>query len=138
MKEVSFTVYGVPRSKARPRFVKMKNYVRTYTPKETINYETWVRTCWMEQSAETINDDAPISVRIMFYFPIPESFSAKKKERLENTPHCKMPDTDNCVKSILDGCQGYVFQNDSRIYRIVAEKRYSSNPRTEVIFEVSE
>ena len=138
MKEVKFTVYGTPKSKARPRFVKMKNYVRTYTPKETIDYETWVRTCWMEQSAETINDDVPISVTILFYFPIPESFSAKKKERIDGTPHYNRIDLDNCIKSVLDGCQGYVFQNDSRIYRIVAEKRYSSNPRTEVVFTADE
>lgn len=92
----------------------------------------------MEQSGETIDDDVPIAVTIKFYFPMPESFSAKKKERFEGTPHYNRIDLDNCIKSILDGTQGYVFKNDSRIYKIEAEKRYSKEPRAEVLLRADE
>lgn len=133
--KVEFTVTGIPKAKGRPRFARTPKGVRTFTPKETVNYETWVRTCWLEQSGTTIPNDVPIALTVRAFFPIPSSFSKKKKEQLEGQPHCKLPDLDNCVKSVCDGLQGYVFENDSKIYRIIAEKFYSSDPRVEVTME---
>jgi Holliday junction resolvase RusA-like endonuclease len=50
----------------------------------------------------------------------------------ETVPHTKKPDTDNCVKSVTDGAQGVAFDDDKQIYKIVAEKYYSNNPRAEI------
>lgn len=138
MKRIEFVVPGKAKAKQRPRFAKTKFGMKTFTPKDTLNYEQWVRTCWMEQSGERIESDVPFSVRVIFYFPIPESISKKKKAELLDAPCGKLPDLDNCIKSVLDGCQGYVFNNDSRIYRIESEKRYSNEPRAEVLFEADE
>ena len=41
MDSVSFTVLGEPTGKGRPKF---NSYTRSaYTPKKTVNYETWVK-----------------------------------------------------------------------------------------------
>ena len=41
MDSVSFTVLGEPTGKGRPRFNTQSG--RAYTPKKTVNYETWVK-----------------------------------------------------------------------------------------------
>ncbi len=132
---IEFIVLGVPKAKQRPRFVRTKWGGKAYTPKETISYENWVRLCWQKQSGKSIKPNTPISVYIRLYFPIPESYSGKKKRELVGTPHTKTPDADNCVKSILDGLQGCAFQNDSRIYRILVEKYYGEEARAEVALD---
>ena len=38
-----FTVLGEPKGKGRPRFARIGNGVRAYTPKETENYEAYVK-----------------------------------------------------------------------------------------------
>ena len=39
---------------------------------------------------------------IIFYIKMPESWSKKKKVRLDNMPHQQVPDIDNFVKAVLD------------------------------------
>ena len=39
---------------------------------------------------------------IYFYFPMPKSWSAKKKALLKGQLHLQVPDTDNCLKGIMD------------------------------------
>ena len=130
--KIEFVVPGVPKAKQRPRHTKTG---RTYTPKETIAYEQWVKLCWMEQSGKRLEDGKPITAHVTLFFPIPASVSKKKREEMIGTPHIKKPDVDNCVKSILDGCQGCVFDNDSRIWRTTVEKRYGTEARAEVFLE---
>ena len=42
-RSVSFTVYGKPIGKQRPKFARKYGSVMTYTPKETVNYENLVK-----------------------------------------------------------------------------------------------
>ena len=48
MREVQFTILGEPRGKGRPRFAKQGNFVKTYTPEETLNYEAYVKMCYIQ------------------------------------------------------------------------------------------
>lgn len=57
---------------------------------------------------------------ILFIIPMPNSWSGKKKERMNGLP-CKVkPDTDNLLKAIKDT----FCKNDSHIWRETAEKRW--------------
>ncbi|WP_324295211.1 RusA family crossover junction endodeoxyribonuclease [Limosilactobacillus reuteri] len=42
------------------------------------------------------------------------------------------PDTDNYIKSTLDGLNGLLWEDDNQIVKIVAEKYYSDHPRVEI------
>jgi len=68
--------------------------------------------------------------KIVFYLPIPASYSNKKKLQLDDTLHTKKFDLDNLVKSFCDA----LYQDDSGVNYIEMSKRYSLNPRIEVEF----
>nr|WP_320443163.1 RusA family crossover junction endodeoxyribonuclease [Limosilactobacillus oris] len=45
------------------------------------------------------------------------------------------PDTDNYIKSTLDGLNGLLWDDDNQIVDLVASKFYSDNPRVEIEVE---
>ena len=59
-------------------------------------------------------------VDVLFIMPMPNSWSGKKKDRMNGLP-CKVkPDTDNLLKALKDT----FCKNDSHIWRETAEKRW--------------
>ena len=57
---------------------------------------------------------------VLFIMPMPNSWSGKKKDRMNGLP-CKVkPDTDNLLKALKDT----FCKNDSHIWRETAEKRW--------------
>lgn len=58
---------------------------------------------------------------IRFYIPMPPSWSKKKKQQMDLTPHQQKPDIDNLIKALLDA----VFDDDSHIYDIRAKKMWA-------------
>ena len=131
---VEFTVYGVPQSKSRPRFVRRGNFMQTYTPKETVNYETLVKLSY-QQMAGGIKLIGAIRAECKFYFPIPKSVSKKKhNEMLEGKirPITVSKDADNCVKSVLDALNKIAYDDDRQVVELEAYKLYSEQPRAEI------
>jgi Holliday junction resolvase RusA-like endonuclease len=55
---------------------------------------------------------------VVFYLPIPESWSKRKKESMDGCPHQQKPDLDNLIKGIQDCLK----VNDAVIYKIEASK----------------
>jgi len=47
MNEIKFEILGEPKGKGRPRFARVGNGVRTYTPKETENYEAYIKMSYL-------------------------------------------------------------------------------------------
>lgn len=43
MKSVTFTIPGQPKGKMRPKVTVQGGYAHAYTPKETTNYESYVK-----------------------------------------------------------------------------------------------
>jgi Holliday junction resolvase RusA-like endonuclease len=58
------------------------------------------------------------NARIIFYLPMPDSWSKKKKEQMLGKPHQQKPDIDNLVKGILDA----TYKDDSTVWDIKAAK----------------
>lgn len=133
--KIEFTIPGPPRGKGRPRFARCGNCVRTYTPATTEEYEKLVRLSWRTQSGKKFDSGVPIHINLLFYMPIPQSLSEKKKKELDGTPHHKKSDIDNLAKAVLDGCNGYVYADDAQISSLSAKKQYSFEPRAEVMIE---
>ena len=125
-----FNIPGKIQAKQRPRF----NGKFVYTPKQTINYENWVKECYLEKWSGVKPTEKPLKVKIIAFYEIPKSTSKKKKqEMLEDRiyPTIK-PDTDNIAKSILDSLNGIAYKDDKQVVSLTVEKRYSEVPSVSV------
>lgn len=135
MRQIVFTIPGAPVAKGRAKFARRGNFVTTYTPKETVQYENLVRLAAKEAMGTGEPFDLPIALTVAIYLPIPQSWSKKKQEkaRLGLVGATKKPDADNVLKALKDGMNGVVYVDDSRITDVVLQKRYASAPRVDVI-----
>jgi Holliday junction resolvase RusA-like endonuclease len=73
------------------------------------------------------------TLSIVFFIPMPVSWSEKKKRDMNGGPHQSRPDIDNLCKAFLDCLE----DEDSYVWRIEAEKRWAyvgsiqiQNPRS--------
>jgi Holliday junction resolvase RusA-like endonuclease len=60
-------------------------------------------------------------VNVIFYLPMPDSWSKKKKEAMNDKPHQQTPDGDNLIKAAFD-C---LCDQDNFIWKVSYEKRWS-------------
>lgn len=130
---VSFTIVGEPKGKGRPKFHRIKNYVSTYTPEETLNYEAFVKMSYLNES-KGIKLDGQIQAHIKGIFPIPKSTSKKQRALMLSgeVMHTKKIDCDNLAKTILDALNGIAYGDDKQVCRLIVEKVYGENPCVEV------
>ena len=128
---VEFTVPGPAKAKARPRVGKGG---RIYTPSDSHKYEKKVRECY---EGNYYFDDEYISIKIIFWFEIPKSYSKQKRQDCaEGFIRPSRADIDNYIKSVLDGLNKVAYADDRYIYKIEAEKRYTEyEARTEITIE---
>lgn len=126
---IEFTVYGTPKGKARPRFVRTSKGVRTYTPKTTETYQNDVLAAYMDKY-QGVTLKGHIWAKINAYFPIPKS--TPKKRRASLTWYDKKPDVDNIAKSVLDALQGYAYDDDKQIVALTIQKEYADEARVDV------
>lgn len=127
---IVFTIPGQPVGKGRPRFARRGNFVTTYSPEKTANYETLVKI----KSSEAMTGHAKfadaVSVVISLFVSVPASWSKKKRAQAldgELKPTTK-PDLDNMAKIILDGCNGIVWGDDKQAVDLSVRKRYAETP----------
>lgn len=71
--------------------------------------------------AKKMNFTFPKKIEVVFFIPMPDSWSQKKKEKMNGMPHEQTPDTDNLVKSLKDS----LLENDSSVWYEKAEKRWA-------------
>ena len=137
---MKIVIEGEPQAKQRPRFKRVGAHVQTYTPTETLAYEMKLKKAWQKEKYEMFND-IPLSVHIMAYFPIPESYTKLKKAQAKENiiKPTTRKDVDNIAKIVLDGLNGVAYADDKFVTDLVVRKRYSENPRVEIeIKEVKE
>jgi Holliday junction resolvase RusA-like endonuclease len=60
-------------------------------------------------------------IDVVFFLPMPDSWSTKKKELYNGKPHKSRPDIDNIVKGLMDA----VKKEDGDVWSVKAEKRYA-------------
>lgn len=126
MKE--FIVLGEVKAKQRPRFARRGNYVASYTPEQTVNYENLVKLSYQQAHKGFIySRDIPLELEVIVYKSIPKSFSKKKTAQALNNelrPTTK-PDIDNVVKLISDALNKVAYEDDKQIVKIKCEKYYA-------------
>ena len=147
---VNLTLNVEPRALPRARHTVRGDYASSYYPKKVkdtfIRYENEILRAFSDLNKEQrlyIIDEirepkTAISLVLIFYMPIPKSWSKKKQREALGKPHIKKPDTDNMIKLVLDRANGTLFNDDKYVYKICAEKIYSDNPRIELGIEYKE
>ena len=131
-----FTVPGEPVGKGRPRF----GNGRAFTPAKTAKYENLVRVAFANAYPDAVPTEGPVDLFIRAYFPIPKSFSKKKREKAlaEQIAKISRPDLDNVIKAVCDGLNELAWKDDAQIYEMTAWKGYGEQPRLEVIININE
>ena len=138
--KAEIVIDGQPVGKGRPKFARQGNYVRTYTPEKTKEYEELIQTIWQLKAKDSnyhtvfFPAGTPVSVMITAYYKIPNGTNkAKKAEMLTGKirPLVK-PDFDNVVKAVCDALNGTAYDDDKQIVEARVMKFYSDNPRVEI------
>jgi Holliday junction resolvase RusA-like endonuclease len=127
-----FIVPGEPTGKGRPRFMRSGH---AYTPSKTAAYESLVRASYsLRCKGEPVEKGVPLVATIECIFSIPKSASKKRKQAMLcglELP-CKVPDTDNLAKAVLDALNGIAYHDDSQITTLHVIKRYGLDPCVKV------
>ena len=84
----------------------------------------------LKQAAKEMNYEMKPVLDILFIMPMPNSWSKKKKEKMNGLPMKVKPDTDNLIKAVKDT----FCQNDSHIWKEISEKRWGYKGSV-IIFE---
>lgn len=129
------TIIGIPVPQSRPRFSKG----RVYTESKSSAYRDLVRKSADSQFSHSLLD-MPLSVDMMVYMPLTAEIK-KSKNKLQSALRgdikpSKKPDIDNLAKAVMDGFNGIVWVDDGLVTDLCVKKRYSDNPRVEVVVEV--
>jgi Holliday junction resolvase RusA-like endonuclease len=130
---IYFVVPGAPYGKGRPRASSRGGFVRLYTPAATVAYEGEIARLAEIARAEWPVMATPMSLRVIAHHPIPVSWPKKKQQAaLAGDLIPGKPDLDNVAKAVLDALNGVIYLDDKQVVRLVAEKKYSFEPRVEV------
>ena len=124
-----FHVPGLPQGKGRARF----GAGRAYTPAKTVAYEGLIGFYAGEAMAGHELIDAPIYLCVTATFPIPPSWSPRRKR--EARYHASKPDADNILKAVGDGCNAIVWRDDSHIAVAKITKVYGEPVGLDIIVE---
>ena len=124
--ELFFNIDGKPIGKSRPRFTK---FGRAYTPKQTKDYELYIKTIAqmaMKRANLTITNNK-VRVSLHMFYPIPPSWSKRaKQDAVEGKVTPKVNDIDNVAKAVLDALNTVVYKDDRQVYYLQAEKTYET------------
>lgn len=137
MKNISFTVPGEPRGKARPKVTRTKaGKSLTYTPDKTVAYEELVRQRYLQAAGgERFPDGVPLAMFVRAFHGIPKSTSKRKRAEIAAgvCRPTKKPDFDNVFKILCDALNGIAYADDAQIVQASIRKSYTPcDPHVEV------
>lgn len=124
---MDFIINGKPQGKQRPRFSRISKTV--YTPTKTAKYEKQIAKAYTDSGGKCIPADCYVSVNVSAFFPVPKSYSKKKREdclerRLRPD---KKPDMDNILKVVLDGLNRVAYEDDKQVVELIGRKYYTES-----------
>jgi len=125
---ITFKVDADPVGKQRARYAKRGNFVQTYTPDKTRNYESLIKEAAIEAMGSSEPLETPVNLYLYIRAPIPKSLPKKRMEACLNglEKPIKKPDASNVLKSVEDAMNDVVYKDDSQIVNIHVSKVYSS------------
>jgi Holliday junction resolvase RusA-like endonuclease len=134
---VTYMVEGNPVGKGRPKFARRGNFVSTYTPTKTRDYETVIKEAAQKAMGSSEVLETPVTVAIYITVPIPQSYSKKRIEAcLKGSERpIKKPDIDNIAKCFLDAMNEIVYKDDTQVLTLHITKVYGTIGMVEVMVQ---
>ena len=131
---IEIEILGQPTSQPRHRHFKRGNFSGTYDPAK--DAKNSFLSCMMHY-APSRPVETEICMEIIFCFLRPKSHfgtgrNAGKLKKKALFHYIKKPDIDNLQKFVLDSMNKVFFRDDSQVYRVIAEKRYSDVAKTKI------
>lgn len=123
---MTISIPVIPKPKQRVRVVNG----HAYTPKQTVQYEQII-----SKAVQDIRVTGAVGLWVLFEMPMPKSWSKAKKVRMNGTPHIQTPDTDNLLKSVMDGMKE-CWWDDRQVYQVSGKKLWAYEPQ--VIITIKE
>lgn len=119
-----FYIPGRPQAKQRARVTKTGH---AYTPKETVNYENYVKWCFTKEYPDHKPIEGPVRMDIYIDVPVPISTSKKRRAMMlrDEIRPTKKPDNSNIWKSIEDGLNKIAYLDDKQITEGEHSKKYN-------------
>ncbi len=120
---------GPPRGKGRGRTASTPKGPRVYSDPATVKYETALRYAATQAMAGTVPLDGPITLYMQVRFPVPESWSIRKRGKalLGLLMPTVKPDCDNTLK-LIDSLNQICFLDDKQVVDARVVKIYSDRP----------
>jgi Holliday junction resolvase RusA-like endonuclease len=131
---MKFKIPGNPIPLQRARVFKNTFYDPQLTAKK--NYADEVLSQLSEKEKARLPITNPIHISVSFIFGMPKSWSKKKRNELEMSPHTAKKDLDNLIKWVGDALNGIIWEDDSIIWSIEAVKVWGIEGKT--ILEIGE
>lgn len=113
---VKFVVDAEPVAQPRHRVGSRGAYIKDDHPIHA--FKNLVRVRCSEAMPRRAISLGPLAVRVLFAMPRPKSHPKSDS----HTWHTAKPDADNLAKSVLDAAKGIVYNDDSQIVSLRAEK----------------
>lgn len=129
------------RPKERPGY--NFNQRRAYTKKNTSKFESDLKdmcqSMMIEKGKKPFEKGIPLKMQVFIYLEAPKSWKKKdKQDAIDGKIYptgMNIGDLDNHLKSILDGCNRVVYEDDSSIVSMSAQMRYSDSDKIIIIVE---
>lgn len=125
-----------PYPSPRPRFSRRGG---TYMPTEYTAWKKQFLREWLKHNQEKYDAGVALAVDLKFFIKPPKAIARVKKNqnilKAESWRVVKKPDADNLGKSPLDAISGYAYADDNQISDLRLRKRYSLDPRVEIIIK---
>lgn len=128
---LNFSVPIRPRGKGRPRVTTRGGKPRTYTPKQTVEFENDIAKharAAMSAARQEIAQ-GPLYMHVTALFPVPKSWSKRKRtEALDRLSwHTGTPDADNILKAVGDALNGVVWHDDKQLCFVKVTKHWATH-----------
>jgi len=117
--KINFTIRGTPVPKARPRAAIRGEHAIIYTPKNTAQFELYVKQIANENAPPKLLS-GPLEMTLDFYLQRPQSLSANINYMT------KRPDVDNLAKSVMDALEGVIYEHDAQVVVLHIVKQYGT------------
>lgn len=119
MAEITFTVPGIMPGWQRSGQSGKRHFTQPQTAKAQLEVAAWAR-----QSSRGIMLTGPLGLLLTVWFPVPDSWSQKRKAAAYGAWMTVKPDYDNLAKLVGDALNKVVYADDASIADGRTVKRY--------------